>query len=376
MAVTDKIKEVSTNTYKVKDTVSLSNLAKKFGVTEEQLIAANPGWAKNERVLTKAGGSFVQAGANLLIPSGAGNAITGDTEEDLFEGKSYDKDTFKQILGVLLGFQESEYSGILDEIWNAYNTKYKTQAVDLDLIPELIAGSADTPLFNKEFQAYLDIRKNKDNVTGITSLKDFIDARKSYKELMNYYGLKGMATNESVDKFISGNVSVVEAQARMQTAYDAVMTADPILKSQLGSLNLSDQDLVKALLLGPDGRQELENKIKTANISAAEVEAGIKSSIGARELALQGITREQARAGLSTVKQSVGGYTSAAQRALQDASGIQKELEQEQLLGLKSKRRAKLGVREQGLMSGQSGMGQTSLMKQSSGKFQPEGRMV
>lgn len=316
-----------------------------------------------------------QSAQNIAIQNNINSGMSPSQAEAAYyaaQGTSRNGTAVQTFVGTLGALMPTLSQDIINELWGAYAANSDMQAnpnTDLSLVPQMLIGSEFTPLFNAEFKGYLDIRANKQNVTGITSLTDFIQARNSYRDLMTYYGLKDMGTNENIDKFISGNVSVAEAQARMQAAYEAVMGADSVLRSQLGALNLSDGDLVKALLLGPDGKVQLENKIKTANINAAEVEAGIKSILGASDLALQGVTREQARQGLSVVKQATPGYQAAAARALQSPTDMQKQLEQEQLLGMKSAKRAKLSVREQGLIAGKSGVTTGSLNRSASGKF-------
>lgn len=275
--------------------------------------------------------------------------------------------TFKEVLGTYLGFLGGEYDDILDELWNAYDTYYKNEQVSPELIPQLIVGKKGddgkelTPLFNKEFAGYLKLVSNPNNTTGIRTLAEYNNARKTYRETFQWYNLKELATNENIDKFLEGNVSAVEAQARMQAAYDAIQGADDVLRSQLGSLNLKDQDLAKALLLGEDGRVELENKIKTASVMAGEVEAGIRSQIGAGQLAKQGIGRAEAARGLAQTKMQLPGYQQEAKRMNQDVTTLQKELEQENVLGLASQRRKRIQQSGVARFSGTSGTMQTSL---------------
>jgi hypothetical protein len=285
--------------------------------------------------------------------------------------KKLESDTFKDILGEVLGMDKVEYATILDELWNAYNTYYKSEQVDLDLIPQLIIGKkgADgkelTPEFNKQFAGYLKIIANPDNTTGIKTLVDFNRAREEYRQTMLYYGLNDLATNENIDKFIEGNVSPIEAQTRMEAAFSAVESADSILRSQLGDLNLTGKELARGLLLGKEGAIALENRIKTANVMAGEVQAGIRSQLGAGDLARQGVSRNQAAQGLSRTKEQLSGYEQEAKRQGQDASSIQSELEKENVLGMASQRRKKLQQSGVARFSGTSGTMQGSLKKNS-----------
>jgi hypothetical protein len=211
--------------------------------------------------------------------------------------KKLESDTFKDILGEVLGMDKVEYATILDELWNAYNTYYKSEQVDLDLIPQLIIGKkgADgkelTPEFNKQFAGYLKIIANPDNTTGIKTLVDFNRAREEYRQTMLYYGLNDLATNENIDKFIEGNVSPIEAQTRMEAAFSAVESADSILRSQLGDLNLTGKELARGLLLGKDNFKfqlkgalgwQFSNVKRTGSLFETEsTDAGITLGAGA-----------------------------------------------------------------------------------------------
>ncbi len=274
---------------------------------------------------------------------------------------------FKDTLNLLLGGMVDK--GVLNELWDAYYGKYIDSDVSIDLIPDLLVGSDATPKFNTEFAGYLKIKSNPNDVTGITTLADFVNARQSYKDTFASYGLSELATNENIDKFLEGNVSVVEAQARMASAYQAIQNADMTLKKQMGDLGLSDKDLAKALLTGKQGAVELEDRIKTANVRAAEVDAGIKSILGAQELARQGVSRSEAAQGLSVTKLQLPGYEAEAQRQGQDAKTIQSELEKENILGLASQRRKKLQQTAGSRFSGTSGTMQSSLGKSAAGSI-------
>lgn len=293
---------------------------------------------------------------SIQVDTSTGTGTGGSTTDS--NVNSYNKDTFMSLIKKYLFMDESDpdTQKILDEFWNAYDTKYKNEPISLNEIPDLIVGTSYTPVFSEKYKAYIDIRKDKNNITGITSLKEFNAARLEYKQLLKAYGLSDIATNENADKFLVGNISADEAGRRLQAAYDAINNADTFLKQQMDALNLSGTDLARALILGKEGAIELQNKIKTANILAAEAELGYKSTLDARTLALtNNITREEARRAFSKTKQELGSYTTAAERAGISTADLQKELESENVLGMASQRRKKIQAAEQNLFSGTSG---------------------
>jgi hypothetical protein len=275
---------------------------------------------------------------------------------------------FRDIMVSLVGFDLSTDEQMIREIYNVSDV-YFAERISAEAIPTLLAGSPNAP---KSYQDYLGkYQAIKAMDTGITTVADFVGARNEYKQLLRLYGLSDIANNDSADKFLMNGVSADEAGARMQVAYNAVVYADAELKKQLKTFypSLTDTDIVANILGVGKTVAELQQQINVAGIRAEEATAGLQSTIGAEELAKQGLTRAEARKGFQNVAESLAGAQAAATRAGQDATTIQTELEKEQLLGLRSKRRAQLAAREQGLLAGQSGAGQTALQKNSIGKF-------
>lgn len=304
-------------------------------------------------------------GKPVTPPGGVNPAGGGSNEPPPPDGMA--KGVFIGILMQLVGITNT---AIAEELWNAYfNSEYYGTEVNAALIPDLLVGTGKTPLFDAEFGAFINIKKNPNNTTGITTLADFINARNEYKNLFAVYGLGDLATNANADRFIQGNISLLEAKTRMDAAYDAINNADSILRSQLGSLNLSGSDLARALLLGKEAAGQLQDRIRTANILAAQVEAGFESLIGAQELARQGVSREQARQGLSVTKLQTPGYTAEAQRQSISTGDLQKELEQENIQGLASARRRRIQSGAIARFSGQSGAITQSLAKRTTGSI-------
>jgi hypothetical protein len=147
---------------------------------------------------------------------------------------------------------------------------------------------------------------------------------------------------------------------------NAVNSGDKALVNELRKLypGITDNEIANSLLLGNEGSKYLKSKIDIADIKAAETETGIKSSLGAEFLAAEGISRQQARVGLSKVSEQKVGYEQAAKK-FGDISteGLQQDLEKENLLGQQSKRSKRLASQARGLSQGQSGIRTGSLGK-------------
>lgn len=274
-------------------------------------------------------------------------------------------DVFRDILTSFLGITDVN---MLQDIYNA-STKYLNANIDPFLIPDLLAGSADAPASFKMFLG--DFNKIKDLDVGVTTLAEFTRARNDYKSLLRYYGMSEIATDANADKFLMNQVSVEEANARMQVAFNAVKYADEALKTQLKTYfpSLTDKDIVASILGVGQSVAELQKKIGVSGIRAESATAGLAGRLSAEELFAQGVSREEARRGYQEVKAQKPLAEAAASRARQEPETIQTELEKESLLGLRSRRRAQLAAREQAYFAGRSGTANISLGGSTSGAF-------
>jgi len=257
---------------------------------------------------------------------------------------------------------------VATDVFNASGT-YIAEGIGYDDILNLLSVSKDAPESYKNF--VINFNQIKTKRPEITTVTEWMNARKEYKYYLQQYGLGDIATNEYADQFLNNGVSVNEAADRLNTAYYAIVNADSALKEQLKTYfpSLSNADLVKNLLGVGKTTEELKKQIGMAGIQAEAETAGIKSTLGAQELYSQGVTREAARKGFQTIAQTGQAIEQAAGRAGIDTKGLQTELEKEQLLGLASQRRKQTQSAEQNIFSGQSGTANISLGKNVAGRI-------
>lgn len=272
-------------------------------------------------------------------------------------------ETFMQY-AALTGIPEN----IARDIFNASET-YRAEGIGYGDILDLMTVSKDAPESYKNFiTAFKEIKTKRPEITTIA---EWMNARKEYKYYLQSFGLGDIATNEYADQFLNNGVSVREMVDRLDTAYYAVVNADSALKEQLKTYfpSVTNADLVKNILGVGKTTEELKRQIGMAGIQAEAATAGVTSVLGAQELYSQGVTREQARKGFQTIAQTGQAIEQAATRAGIDTQGLQTELEKEQLLGLASQRRKQAQTAEQNIFSGQSGTANISLNKSSAGAF-------
>ena len=197
---------------------------------------------------------------------------------------------------------------------------------------------------------------------------EYLFQERQYESTMKAYQAGGLATRSNFASFITNDVSPVELQQRFTNAYtrvrDAVNTNDKPLVDELRKLypGITDNEIANSLLLGSEGSEYLKGKIDIAEIKAAETETGIQSTLGANFLQTQGIDRNKARIGLSRVGEQKTGLEQASRMFGETSTeGLQKELEQENLLGQTSKRTKRLASQARAQFGGQSSIKTGSL---------------
>jgi len=146
--------------------------------------------------------------------------------------------------------------------------------------------------------------------------KEYIQAEQSYTQALKNNGMpQGFYDQpEDLQKLISGNVSAVEFNNRIQQGYLAARSAPQSVKDQLANLyGITDQDLAAYFLDPTKATDVIKGKEKNAftfgrQIQAAQIaaqgqsQAGIQLGMGtAEELAAQGITATEAQQGFGQI---------------------------------------------------------------------------
>lgn len=179
----------------------------------------------------------------------------------------------------------------------------------------------DTDAYKKRFAAN-QARIQK----GLRALSegDYIALEDQYQNVMRNYGLpasyyaKGdLGRQESLEKFIAGDVSAAELEDRIITAQDRVLKANPEVLSALKSFYgdaINNGDILAYTLDPEKGLADIKRKVTAAEIQGAANIAGLNKitaestpaqikALEARAAALAGygVTKEQAQQGFATV---------------------------------------------------------------------------
>ena len=259
--------------------------------------------------------------------------------------------------------------------------KYKLDGLSDDEM--LIRLRTESAAYKRRFAA------NEARVAkGLAALSEaaYIGLEDQYQDVMRRYGLpetyytRGeMGRQEGFEKFIAGDVSPVELEDRIQTAYNRVINANPEVGIALRQFypGITNGDIL-AYTLDPDkALNEIQRKITAAEIGGAAVQAGLTTNLSDAEyLARYGVTKEQAQQGYRTIsgylpraqqlssiygKQVEGGpYTQAsAEREVFNVPGAAEE----------ERKRLKITQLEQAAFSGQSGLTGGALGRERAGQF-------
>lgn len=241
----------------------------------------------------------------------------------------------------------------------------------------------NTPAYKQRFGAN-QARIQK----GLRALNEaeYIGLEDQYQNIMRQYGLPAsyyargdMGRQEGFEKFIAGDVSPVELEQRIATAYDRVINANPEIGIALRNFypNITNGDVLSYVLNPDQALNEINRKITAAEIGGAAVQAGLTTNESdAAYLARYGITKQQAEQGYRTIsgylpraqqlsniygRQIEGGpYTQAsAEREVFNVPGAAEE----------ERKRQKITALEQAQFGGSSGLTQGALGRERAGQF-------
>jgi hypothetical protein len=141
------------------------------------------------------------------------------------------------------------------------------------------------------------------------SEQEYIDLEQSYRRTLRAAGLPAGFYDNQDDfaNLIGGDVSVAEVGQRIQQGYQAVAQANPQVINEMRRLYGVDDSALAAYFLDPERATPiLLRQAQAAQIAGqATIQAGREiSAAQAEELAVAGVSEEQARQGFQTIGQA------------------------------------------------------------------------
>jgi hypothetical protein len=318
--------------------------------------------------------SRLDANAAVAAPTGpaGGTPPTGGTPPDPYAA----------------GREAERKSGfaILQDAFKTYNLDTLAPVIQQFMIEGISPEEASLRL--RDSNAYKQrFAGNEGRIAkGLSSYtpKEYLQAEETYQNLLKANNLSGLANKSITDKLISGAVSPIEAQDRINKVFNKIDNASAEVKNELGryfsqygvgDANIQRNQVAEAILSGEDPAMKLESGIRKAQLRAGATAAGFNLA----ETRVQTIESLLKEAGVSDAYAAgQQGFQTLAQIEPQTQTLAERygsptistsELEKEAFLGLKSERRKKLQEQEQAAFKGAAGTTQVSLAQQSKGTF-------
>jgi hypothetical protein len=318
--------------------------------------------------------SRLDANAAVAAPTGpaGGTPPTGGTPPDPYAA----------------GREAERKSGfaILQDAFKTYNLDTLAPVIQQFMIEGISPEEASLRL--RDSDAYKQrFAGNEGRIAkGLSSYtpKEYLQAEETYQNLLKANNLSGLANKSITDKLISGAVSPIETQDRINKVFNKIDNASAEVKNELGryfsqygvgDANIQRNQVAEAILSGEDPAMKLESGIRKAQLRAGATAAGFNLA----ETRVQTIESLLKEAGVSDAYAAgQQGFQTLAQIEPQTQTLAERygsptistsELEKEAFLGLKSERRKKLQEQEQAAFKGAAGTTQVSLAQQSKGTF-------
>lgn len=188
---------------------------------------------------------------------------------------------------------------------------------------------------------------------------EYLGLERSYAEALQFYGVPGDAFGQDdYAKWISGDVSVAEVQARAEIAGTLAQRKDPQLWKELESRGITKGDAA-AYLLNPDkALPAIQKKLSSAEIGVAAREAGMRFGNKFENMLVdKGVDAGQARQAFQAVAEDEADLDALAARYGEKEFGKKALAKGELGVGgvRAKKRRRDLASRERASFSGGGG---------------------
>jgi hypothetical protein len=201
----------------------------------------------------------------------------------------------------------------------------------------------------------------------------YLNAEDRYRQYLRDYGLKQFDTDDYVRKFIENDTSLGELSNRINIAATRIQNADPSVKAMLRDYYKLDDTQLLAYVLDPESQiAEVQRRATAGEIGAAAGMQGIRTGVDvAEQLARQGIDKQAAQRGYSTIADSLPTsqklsdlYNTMPGYGLADA-----EQDVFNTLASAQRKRKNLIGREKAEFGGTSGLSRTALDKATGGTY-------
>lgn len=276
-------------------------------------------------------------------------------------------DAFELLKSEMANLGVPEFGPLLEQ--------YLKQGVSVTVAPTLLEG---TDVYKQRFAGNL---KRREKGLPELDMASYINAEREYRQLLKSNGLDALDNKETYSSLIGGDVSLAEAQERIEKVYNKIDTADATLKENINKYfsqygvsdpTIQKQQVAQAILGGAQAASSLQKSLQKAQLRAGAQMAGVTVGEAAIEELQKQVESQNvadvyglAKQGFGTLAQTQSTTEKLAQIYGEDVTNLQPELQQEAFFGLASQRRKKLQEKETATFAGKSGVSSVSLTQQS-----------
>lgn len=323
------------------------NALKKMGGTSAKAKAAQ---ARQNAIIANLKKSIDKLGTQITTTTNKYYQDTGQYEQLL---KGTDRDAYLAINSLFKTYGlESLAPKIFDYVKNGYSP---------DTVSVLLQ---DTSEYKQRF-AGNEIRKQQ----GLPVLNpgEYLATEASYKQIMQ---ASGMPTgfydqNSDFNNWIGKNISPSEIQTRVDLATQATVLSNPSYRKALNAMGVSDNELTAYFLDSTRALPHLQKSAATAAVGAQALQQGLTfDQTYSEQLAMEGISADQAKQGYSQVASDLDTFKALGQMYGQQFG--QREAEQSVFEGnaQANAKKNRLLSQERGNFGGASGAARGGLSQQ------------
>lgn len=232
---------------------------------------------------------------------------TGGTT--LAPGKVLASDTFKNTFALMFGAKEAgqPYVSKLYDLVSGFYKTGSSQEEAMNLAIRQAFNENAIPEFTKRFAGIfaLDAKLRAGEAIEVPTIAEFFAAEAKMGDVLREAGMGDVATQEFLGDVIGRGKSVAEVGRLISNAFNTIDNAPQALKDTLQRYypSASRSELAKAMLLGPEGAQALEKKIKGISVLSAAETQGVKTTLEeASDIAAMGYGYTESLAGFEKVK--------------------------------------------------------------------------
>jgi hypothetical protein len=195
-----------------------------------------------------------------------------------------DYDAFKKTLALIIGDTEANkpYIASVFKVSQKYRVAGATAEEAYDLTLREARTNPDLEPFAKRFKAILNLEdlKAKGQIVQVPTLRDYIKSEAALGTILTQAGFADLANEDTITNIFSTGKSVSETTRIITNVFDRIKNAPESVKQARREQypTMTDAQIAKAMLLGPQGASELEAQAKGFEVLGAARQQGLTAA--------------------------------------------------------------------------------------------------